>query len=87
MGSIRKLKEEQKDVRLKRQQISKDFRNAEKKRSRLRKKARQLTDSDLCALLKMRADGKSADEPMGSTSSASASTGPSGPVGDDQSED
>ena len=76
MGSIRMLKDEQRDMRLKRKQITKDLRNAEKKRSRLRKKARQLTDADLCALLKMRADGKSADEPMESTSPTSASTGP-----------
>ncbi len=48
------MREEQKNLRDQRQQVSKQLRNKEKRRMRLRKRARQLSDVDLVAVLIMR---------------------------------
>ena len=58
LGNIRALKEEQKTLRDQRKVVSKQLRNEEKRRMRLRKRARQLSDVDLVAVLKMRSDVK-----------------------------
>ena len=63
LGSIRALKEEQKTLRDQRKVVSKLLRNEEKRRIRLRKRARQLSDVDLVAVLKMRSDVKADGAP------------------------
>lgn len=78
LGSIQALKEQQKKLREERKLIAKKLKNEEKRRSRLRKKARQLSDQDLVALLKMRSDVQEAaasveGDEAGSASSASSS--------------
>ena len=46
--------EEQSKLREDRKKVSKDLKNAEKRRSRLKKKARQLSDGDLLTVIEMR---------------------------------
>ena len=58
LGHIKALKEQQKNLKDERKRVSKVLRNEEKRRMRLRKRARQLSDGDLVALLKMRSDAK-----------------------------
>ena len=58
LGHIKALKEQQKKLKDERKRVSKVLRNEEKRRMRLRKRARQLSDGDLVALLKMRSDAK-----------------------------
>jgi glycyl-tRNA synthetase beta subunit len=58
MGHIKALKEQQNNLKDERKRVSKILRNEEKRRMRLRKRARQLSDGDLVALLKMRSDAK-----------------------------
>ena len=69
LRSIARLKTEQKDQRASRKKLNKDLRNAEKRRSRLKKRARQLSDGDLVAVLQMRG---SVTAPASSSGSASA---------------
>ena len=61
LGHIKALKEQQNQLRDQRKLVSKQLRNEEKRRTRLRKRARQLSDGDLLAVLKMRADAKPED--------------------------
>ena len=56
LGQITKLREEQKRLRDQKKTITKSLRNAERKKKRLRTRARQLTDSDLVAVLRLRQD-------------------------------
>ena len=58
VDEIGALKQKQKEARDLKKQISKDLRNAEKRRQRLKKRARQLTDADLVAVMTLRARGK-----------------------------
>ena len=58
LGHIKALKEQQKNLKDERKRVSKVLRNEEKRRMRLRKRARQLSDGDLVAWLKMRSDAK-----------------------------
>ena len=58
VDEIGALKQKQKEARDLKKQISKDLRNAEKRRQRLKKRARQLTDSDLVAVMTLRAREK-----------------------------
>ena len=58
MGHIKILREQQKNLKDERKRVTKILRNEEKRRMRLRKRARQLSDGDLVALLKMRSDAK-----------------------------
>ena len=51
-------------MRTERKKVAKDLRNAEKKRSRLKKRARQLSDADLVTVLQIRKSmtaGKTSD--------------------------
>ena len=64
LGNIRALKEQQKNLRDERLKVGKQLRNEEKRRMRLRKRARQLSDGDLVALLKMRSVGKAESAPV-----------------------
>ena len=51
---IARLKAEQTALRAQRKRLAKDLKNAEKKRSRLKKRAKLLTDSDLVAVMMLR---------------------------------
>ena len=62
LNSIGRLKEEQAALRAEKKKVGKALKNAEKRRSRLKKKARQLSDTDLVAVLQMRAASKSDDK-------------------------
>lgn len=55
LAGIARLKEEQKALKAEKKRIQKELRNQEKKRARLRSKAKQLTDEDLLQVLNLRA--------------------------------
>ena len=64
LKSIDRLKDEQAKLRAEKKKVAKDLRNAEKKRSRLKKRARQLSDADLVTVLQIRKSmtaGKTSD--------------------------
>ena len=77
---IQRLKSEQAEVRKARLKVSKDLKNAERRRSRLRKRARQLSDADLKAVLEMRETIAEAAPPtaVGDVRPASAGSAGSG---------
>ena len=54
MTEILALKAEQKRARDEKLKITKELRNAEKRRQRLKKRAKQLSDSDLLAVMTLR---------------------------------
>ena len=58
LTEILRLKAEQKKMRDAKWQLSKDLRNAERRRSRLKKRAKLLSDSDLAAVMALRAQEK-----------------------------
>ena len=62
LGSIAELRRQQAELRAQRKKVAKKLKNEEKRRSRLRRRAWQLSDSDLAALLRMRSEEKP-DEP------------------------
>ncbi len=68
LARICALKAEQSALRAQKKSITKDLRNAERRRKRLKKKAKQLSDTDLVAVLRMR-------QQM-STARSSTDTGP-----------
>ena len=70
---IEALKHEQATMRAAKKKITKDLKNAERRRKRLRKRAKQLSDDDLIAVLRMRA-GTPTPNPSGSSSSSGAQT-------------
>jgi hypothetical protein len=57
-ASIERLKREQDDVRASRKRVTKELKNAQKCKQRLKKRAKQLTDSDLVSVLQLRASEK-----------------------------
>ena len=54
LNAIADLKQQQMTLRAQKKKVSKELRNAEKKKTRLKKKARQLSDKDLVTVLQMR---------------------------------
>ena len=58
-ANIEKLKQEAQKLKAEKQKVNRALRNAEKKRSRLKRKARELTDADLLQVLKLREDEQS----------------------------
>ena len=58
VDEINALKAEQKAARDAKKKITKDLRNAEKRRQRLKKRAKQLSDTDLLAVMSLRAHEK-----------------------------
>ena len=56
LSSIGRLKAEQAALRAEKKKVTTELRNAEKRRARLKKKARQLSDHDLTVVLQMRSD-------------------------------
>ena len=71
-ASIDRLKAEQKAMKEAKEKLNKDLKNAEKRRTRLKKRARQLSDADLVAVLQMRGSVPTASSSSGGTSSTSA---------------
>lgn len=61
LGAIQRLKDTQSKLRAERKQVAKQLRNQQKRRTRLCKRARLLSDSDLLALLRMRSKGEAAE--------------------------
>jgi hypothetical protein len=88
---IKQLREEKNVLRKEKEQVSRALKNAEKKRMRLRQKARQLSKEDLVAVLQMRAaagkgGGGDPAPPASrgaSSGSSSASSKPPGAPADD----
>lgn len=74
LGSIARLKAEQLRLREEKRVIAKQLKNEEKRRTRLKKRARLLSDGDLVALLKMRSDGESASAASDRASAAASSS-------------
>ena len=70
LGCIRSLKEQQAELRVARKTVNKQLRNQSKRVSRIRKRARLLSDADLVALLKMRHDKPPPDEGVGTSASS-----------------
>jgi len=67
LAQIQKLKQDQADARKVRQKIAKDLRNAQRRKRRLKTRARMLTNDDLVAVLLMRqesGEAEDADEPV-----------------------
>ena len=56
--AIARLKVEQDAVRANRKRVTKELKNAQKRRRRLKKRARQLSDTDLVSVLQLRASEK-----------------------------
>ena len=76
LGSIRMLKEQQCQMRVARKAVSKQLRNQSKRVSRIRKRARLLSDADLEAHLKMRHDKPTPDGSVGSSTSSGCNPSP-----------
>ena len=53
--AVQRLKQEQARLRADKNRVAKELKNAEKRRSRLKRKAKQLSDGDLLAVLETRA--------------------------------
>lgn len=56
MESIKRLKDQQAVMKAEKKNLQKELKNACKRKHRLKKRARQLTDSDLFEVLRMRKD-------------------------------
>ena len=56
LESIKRLKEQQAAMKAAKKEVQRELRNATKRRQRLKKQARQLTDKDLVEVLQMRKD-------------------------------
>ena len=54
LPEIQRLKAEQAALRVKKQKVAKELKNAERKRSRLKKRAKLLSDNDLVAVMMLR---------------------------------
>ena len=72
------LKEQAMALKMEKTKVNKALRNAEKKRSRLKRKARELTDSDLMQVLKMR---ETENAERGGAAGSSGDAGPGGRLG------
>ena len=69
-ANIAALKEQAKGLKASKMQVSKALRNAEKKRARLKRKARELTDADLLQVIKLRQDEQTAKDEAAARESA-----------------
>ena len=59
---ILRLQNEEKEMRANKKRVQADLRNAKRKKSRLTKRAKQLTDSDLIQIMRMR-EAKKREDP------------------------
>lgn len=73
-NAILKLREEQEAVRARKKELSRAMKNEKRKQTRLRKRARQMSDEDLVAVLMMRRDAQAGSR--GSAASAAGTTTP-----------
>lgn len=64
LEQIAALKAEQKELRTKKKELSQTLRNAERRRTRLRKKAKLLSDNDLLDVLRMRGSASTVQSPV-----------------------
>ena len=82
LTGIARLKAEQAHLRAERKRVIKELKNAEKRRARLRKRARQLSDADLIAVLQMReaTTGQSAADGTTGAADAAASSAAAAPA-------
>mmetsp|Transcript_63367 Transcript_63367/g.183555 ORF Transcript_63367/g.183555 Transcript_63367/m.183555 type:complete len:167 (+) Transcript_63367:42-542(+) len=62
MKNITALKQEQAQLRLEKKRVAAELRNAERRKSRLKKRARQLTDGDLLQVMQIRTSEQLARE-------------------------
>ena len=76
LGCIRLLKQQQSQLREQRKAVNKQLRNQSKRVSRIRKRARLLSDGDLVALLKMRHDQPTPNEGVGTSASSGGHPSP-----------
>ena len=76
LGCIRLLKQQQSQLREQRKVVNKQLRNQSKRVSRIRKRARLLSDADLVALLKMRHDQPTPNEGVGTSASSGGHPSP-----------
>lgn len=74
LPAIHRLRAEQKKLREERARIARELKNAEKRRSRLKKRAKQLSDTDLMTVLQMRAVERNSSERDSGTSPAASSS-------------
>lgn len=84
MKHIKALREEKNRLRDERAKIARDLKNAERKKMRLRHKARQLSETDLIAVLQMRALAKASASatPSPASAASSSSSGSGNPSAD-----
>ena len=66
------MKAEQKALRAERKRVARELKNMEKKKSRLKKRARQLSDADLLQVLAMRTTGSPKKASPGEAAGAKA---------------
>ena len=80
VDNIARLKKEQAEIRAQRKRITQELKNAEKKRSRLKKKAKLLSDKDLLDVLHLRSVEKGDKQTTGAEGGnhTSADSAPSG---------
>ena len=78
LESIERLKKQQRDLKTEKKRIGKQLKNAEKRRGRLRKKAKLLSDQDLLEVLQMRGNtaSSSSGPPVAGTDSRPQSLRP-----------
>ena len=76
LGCIRMLKEQHSQLREQRKVVNKQLRNQSKRVSRIRKRARLLSDADLVALLRMRHDQPTPNEGVGTSASSGCHPSP-----------
>ena len=74
-GAIEKLKEEQARVNDEKKRLAKEFKNQQRRKRRLKGKARQLSNEDLLAVLLMREERQAA---VSSTAASSTDPAPRG---------
>ena len=79
-ASIERLKLEQHRLKTTKKQIVKELRNAERKRKRLRERARQLTDEDLLSVMLMRKEKKNEPTAAGGPEDAESNTDAGAPI-------
>ena len=72
--AIDRLKDEQARLRAERKRVAKELKNASKRKTRLRKRARQLSNEDLLAVLIMRRSDTQSVEPAATEDAASTRT-------------
>lgn len=77
LPAIARLRQEQRRLREERKAVAKALKNAEKRRTRLKRRACKLTDEDLMTVMKMRSEERGADAVVPAAASASSSSQPS----------